>query len=49
MDTETNPSTTPEVSAPDYGPGAPAPWKRWVRWGAIALVAIFIRILGLAS
>jgi len=45
VDTETNPSTTPEVSAPDYGPGAPAPWKRWVRWGAIALVAIVVGYL----
>ena len=45
VDTETNPSTTPEVSAPDYGPGAPAPWKRWARWGAIALVAIVVGYL----
>ena len=42
MDTETNPSATPELSTPDYGPGAPAPWKRWARWGAIALVAIVV-------
>jgi len=42
VDTETNPSATPELSTPDYGPGAPAPWKRWARWGAIALVAIVV-------
>ena len=42
MDTETNPSATPELSTPDYGPGASAPWKRWARWGAIALVAIVV-------
>ena len=41
MDTETNP--TPELaSTPDYGPGAPAPWKRWVRWGIVALVVIVV-------
>ena len=45
MDTETNPSTAPEVSTPDYGPGAPAPWKRWARWGAIALVVIVVGYL----
>jgi HlyD family secretion protein len=45
VDTETNPSTTPEVSAPDYGPAAPAPWKRWVRWGVIALVVIVVGFL----
>jgi HlyD family secretion protein len=32
----------PEAATPDYGPGAPAPWKRWVRWGAIALVVIIV-------
>jgi HlyD family secretion protein len=42
VDTETNPSSTPEVSTLDYGPGAPAPWKRWVRWGAVALVVIVV-------
>jgi HlyD family secretion protein len=45
VDTETNPSTTPELSTPDYGPGAPAPWKRWARWGAIALVVIVVGYL----
>jgi HlyD family secretion protein len=45
VDTETNPSATPELSAPDYGLGAPAPWKRWVRWGAIALVVIVVGYL----
>jgi len=45
VDTETNPSTAPEVSTPDYGPGAPAPWKRWARWGAIALVVIVVGYL----
>jgi HlyD family secretion protein len=42
VDTETNP--TPEVSSttPDYGPAAPAPWKRWVRWGALALAVIVV-------
>jgi HlyD family secretion protein len=45
VDTETNPSATPELSTPDYGPGAPAPWKRWVRWGVIALVVIVIGYL----
>ena len=43
MDTETNPSTSPSVSPTlDYGPAAPAPWKRWVRWGVIALIAIIV-------
>jgi HlyD family secretion protein len=42
VDTETNPSASPELTTPDYGPGAPAPWKRWARWGAIALVAILV-------
>jgi HlyD family secretion protein len=42
VDTETNPSATPELSTPDYGPGAPAPWKRWARWGAIALVVLLV-------
>jgi HlyD family secretion protein len=45
VDTETNPSATPELSTPDYGPGAPAPWKRWARWAAIALVAIVVGYL----
>jgi HlyD family secretion protein len=45
VDTETNPSSAPEVSTPDYGPGAPAPWKRWARWGAIALVMIVVGYL----
>jgi len=45
VDTETNPSTAPEVSTPDYGPGAPAPWKRWARGGAIALVVIVVGYL----
>ncbi|MGH8237260.1 MAG: efflux RND transporter periplasmic adaptor subunit, partial [Steroidobacteraceae bacterium] len=41
MDTATNP--TPELaSTPDYGPGAPAPWKRWVRWGVVALVVVVV-------
>lgn len=43
MDTETNPSTSPDVSPSlDYGTPAPAPWKRWVRWGVIALVVISV-------
>ncbi len=42
MDTETNPSTHPEVSNPVDSAAPPAPWKRWVRWGAVALVAIVI-------
>jgi HlyD family secretion protein len=41
VDTETNPSTHPEISNP-VDSAAPAPWKRWVRWGAVALVAIVI-------
>jgi HlyD family secretion protein len=46
VDTETNPSASPEVSPTlDYGPAAPAPWKRWARWGVIALVAIIIGYL----
>lgn len=45
MDTAINPSTSPELSTPEYGPGAPAPWKRWLRWGAIALVAIVVGYL----
>ena len=45
VDTETNPST-PEVSnALDNELPAPAPWKRWARWGAIALVAIVVGYL----
>jgi len=42
VDTETNPSTQPELSTPNYGPGAAAPWKRWVRWGAIALAVLVV-------
>jgi HlyD family secretion protein len=46
VDTATNPSTSPEVSpTPGYAAAAPAPWKRWARWGAIALVAIIIGYL----
>ena len=45
VDTEANPSTTPELATPAYGPGAPAPWKRWVRWGVIALVVIVVGYL----
>ena len=43
MDTETTPSTAPDVSQTlDTGPAGPAPWMRWVRWGALALVAIIV-------
>src|SRR5687767_11646153 len=44
MDTETSPSTHPDVARPidEYGLQAPAPWKRWVRWGALALVVISV-------
>jgi HlyD family secretion protein len=42
VDTETNPSTHPEVSNPAESAAPPAQWKRWVRWGAVALVAIVI-------
>jgi HlyD family secretion protein len=43
VDTETNPSTSPDVTpALDYGAAAPAPWKRWVRWAVIALVVIIV-------
>jgi HlyD family secretion protein len=43
VDTETNPSTSPDISPTlDYGTAAPAPWKRWVRWGVVALVVIII-------
>ena len=45
MDTETNPSTTPEVAPLEYGPGAPAPWKRWARWSVIALIVIIVGYL----
>ena len=46
VDTETNPSTSPAASPTlDYGAPPPAPWKRWVRWGAIALVVIIIGYL----
>lgn len=46
VDTETNPSTSPDVSpALDYTTPAPPPWKRWVRWGVIALVVIIIGYL----
>lgn len=45
MDTETNPSTAPEVSTSlDYGTPQ-APWKRWVLWGALALAAIVVGYL----
>lgn len=41
MDTETNP--TPEAATSiDYAAATPAPWKRWARWGAIALVVIVV-------
>jgi HlyD family secretion protein len=43
VDTETNPSTSPGVTPTlDYGPPAPAPWKRWVRWAVVALVVIVV-------
>jgi HlyD family secretion protein len=42
VDTETNPSTHPEVSSPVDSAAPPVPWKRWVGWGAIALLAIVI-------
>ena len=43
MDTETNPSSGPDVSSTlDYRLGAPAPWKRWVLWGALAIVALVV-------
>lgn len=42
MDTETNPSTHPEISNPVDSAATAEPWKRWVRWGAVALVAIVI-------
>jgi HlyD family secretion protein len=46
VDTETTPSTSPGVSpALDYAAPPPAPWKRWVRWGVIALVVIIIGYL----
>jgi HlyD family secretion protein len=46
VDTETNPSTSPDVSNTlDSGPGAPAPWQRWVRWGVLALVVIVVGFL----
>jgi len=46
MDTETNPSTSPGVTPSlDYGAPAPAPWKRWVRWGVVALVVIIVGYL----
>lgn len=39
MDTETRTSPA-AVASPlgDFGPAAPAPHKRWIKWGAIALV-----------
>jgi HlyD family secretion protein len=42
VDTETNPSTHPEISNPVDSATQPEPWKRWVRWGAVALVALVI-------
>ncbi len=46
VDTETNPSTSPQLSPMlDHGMPAPAPWKRWVRWGVVALVVIIIGLL----
>jgi HlyD family secretion protein len=46
VDTETSPSTSPGVSPTlDYGTAAPAPWKRWARWGALALVVIVVGYL----
>lgn len=41
MDTETNPS--PDVaSALDTGLALPPPWKRWVRWGAVAVAVLIV-------
>jgi HlyD family secretion protein len=46
VDTETNPSISPAVGPTlDYGQPAPAPWKRWVLWGAIALVVLIVGYL----
>lgn len=42
MDTETNPSTHPELANPAEYAAPPAPWKRYAVWGAVALVAIVI-------
>jgi HlyD family secretion protein len=45
VDTETNPSTAPDLSATlDYG-RPQAPWKRWALWGVIALAAIVVGYL----
>ncbi len=45
VDTETNPST-PEVSnSLDNELAAPAPWKRWARWGVLVLAALVVGYL----
>lgn len=44
MDTETKIREV-SLSLDEYGLLASAPWKRWVRWGAIALVLIIIAAL----
>lgn len=42
MDTETN--ITPDVAETlgNYGTRAPAPWRRWIKWAALALIAIVV-------
>jgi HlyD family secretion protein len=46
VDTETNAATSPGVTPTlDYGQPAPAPWRRWVRWGVAALVVLIIGYL----
>jgi HlyD family secretion protein len=41
VDTETNPSTSPDVTPTlDYAAPAPAPWRRWAGWGVAALIVI---------
>jgi len=42
MDTETKIRSDISLTLDEYDRLAPEPWKRWVRWGAIALVLIII-------
>lgn len=41
MDTETRTSPSDVAGTlGDFGPAAPAPYKRWIKWGVIALVVV---------
>jgi HlyD family secretion protein len=46
MDTETNTTPPPDVARTleEYGLREPPPWRRWVRWGIVAVVVIGIAV-----